>query len=155
MNIRELLAYYEQPVLQPLLLEVGTLLLKVIYGCITEADIDKAKNLVYNADIEADWLVILAEGNPAYLDDVVEQVNYDICLSEESHLLLPSPAIVEEIKLANELNQAFWDGIFGVEDVDPNDDMPIYDAKDLDQEDIDYLWSEFGVFFDDEGEIQW
>lgn len=87
MNIRELIAYSEQPVLQPLLLEVGTLLLKVIYGIVDKADIDKAKNLVYNAGIKADWLEILAEGNPSFIDDVVEQVNYDLCLSDETSLI--------------------------------------------------------------------
>jgi hypothetical protein len=37
---------------------------------------------------------------------------------------------------------------------DPNDDMPVYKSNELDVEEIDYLAGEFGVQFDDEGDIE-
>jgi hypothetical protein len=99
MNINEMLTYIDTPTMQPLILEVGTLLLKVIYGSIGPDDLDKAKVLYYEKDIEADWLQILAEGNPAYIDDVLEQVHYDLCLGEETCLVIPSAIDIAAPKL--------------------------------------------------------
>ena len=132
MNIQELIAYSDQPVLQPLLLEVGTLMLKVIYGKIDETDLDKAKGLVHNAGIEADWLTMLAEGNPAYMDDVINAVYTDICIGDTA-LVMP----INEVLLGHDRNN-----------------MPVYISKDFDQEEIDYLATEFGVEYNDEGDLE-
>lgn len=149
MNITELLAYIEVPALEPVILEVGILLMKTIYHKLEPADIDRAKVLVYEKDITADWLEILAEGNPDYLDDVTEQLHYDFCLSEETSLVFPTTLDL------------------GCPIVDSN--LDIYLSRldketefDLDTDEIHYLADEFGIQIDegilydpdDEGEIE-
>ena len=133
MNMHDIINYSDQQVMFPIIREVGLLLLKVIYGRITPDDIDMAKNLVYNADITADWLEILAEGNPDYLDDVIEQVHYDLCLSEETCLQIPSLidlAIEEEPAECNIVH------------------INLEDTK-LDADERHYLATEFGIEFDE------
>lgn len=158
MDIREMLDYYNDPnqkaILKPLVEQVGYLTLRVLYSAVSESDLDLARVLVYNAGIKCSFLSILAEGNPEYLEEVSEQAYNDLASELRANLqCLEADVLFNQVDLAERLSPDFWDDFFNVAECDPNDDMPVFDSKELDQEEIAYLWDEFGVAYDEDPDL--